>query len=216
MEEAARGAVMTPRRIEGLAVALVTVAACGGGDANTGRTPAPPAEEPPVALNADVPIAYPPGLYDRNVDGEVLLRLYVDTAGKLVPESTRVAESSGYAAFDSAAVAGAPHLTFAPAKRHGLPVATAFVQPVEFRHPQVDAAGPAAPAASTPAPVPIRLEPRPAAPPPVHRVRASRPRADTTAVDSAKRDTTKRDSTKRDTTPPDTTKAKRDSNAVAH
>ncbi len=199
-------------------LALATVAACGGGDANTGRTPPPPAEEPPVALNADVPIAYPPGLYDRNVDGEVLLRLYIDSAGKLVPESTRVAESSGYAAFDSAAVSGAPQLTFAPAKRHGLPVATAFVQPVEFRHPLADAAGPArpvAPATATPVPLPIRVEPRPAAPP-VHRVRPPRPRADSTAADSARRDTTKRDTTKRDSTPPDTTKAKRDSNAVAH
>jgi TonB family protein len=206
---------MTPRTIGWLALALPAAWACGSGDANAGRTPPPPAEEPPVALNADIPIAYPPGLYDRNVDGEVILRLFVDTAGKLVPESTRVAESSGYAAFDSAAVAGARDLKFAPAKRHGLPVATAFVQPVEFRHPVTDASGLSGPAASAPAPVPIKVEPRPAAAP-VRRARPPRPRADTTAADSAKRDSTKRDSTKRDSTPPDTTKAKRDSNAVAH
>ncbi len=199
---------MIPRSIGWSSVALAAVAACGGSDGSTGRTPAPPAEEPPVALNADIPIAYPPGLYDRNVDGEVLLRLFVDTAGKLVAESTRVAETSGYAAFDSAAIAGAPRLKFAPAKRHGLPVATAFVQPVEFRHPLSDAAGAAGPAA--PAPAPIKVEPRPAATP-VRRARPPRPRPDTAAVDS-----TKRDSAKRDTTPPDTTKVKRDSNAVAH
>ena len=205
---------MTPRSIGSFSVALAMMAACGGGDATAGRTPPPPAEEPPVALNADIPIAYPPGLYDRNVDGEVLLRLFVDAAGKLVAESTRIAETSGYAAFDSAAMAGAPRLTFAPAKRHGLPVATAFVQPVEFRHPLTDASGPAAPATSTPAPAPIKVEPRPAATP-VRRARPPRPRPDTTA-DATKRDTTKRDSTKRDSTPPDTVKAKRDSNAVAH
>lgn len=206
---------MTPRSAGWFSVALTALAACGGSDANTGRTPPPPAEEPPVALNADVPIAYPPGLYDRNVDGEVLLRLFVDTAGKLVAESTRIAETSGYAAFDSAAMAGAPRLKFAPAKRHGLPVATAFVQPVEFRHPLADAAGPAAPATSTPAPAPIKVAPRPAATP-IRRVRPPRPRPDTASVESSKRDSTKRDSTKRDTTPPDTIKAKRDSNAVAH
>ncbi|MGH7538883.1 MAG: energy transducer TonB, partial [Gemmatimonadales bacterium] len=47
---------------------------------------------------------YPPDLYDRRIEGDVVLRLYVDSTGQLVPESTRVAESSGQAAFDSAAV----------------------------------------------------------------------------------------------------------------
>ncbi|HEY6807740.1 MAG TPA: energy transducer TonB [Gemmatimonadales bacterium] len=205
---------MTPRFVRWSTVALGLAAGCGGSDAGAARTPPPPAEEPPVALNADVPIAYPPGLYDRNVDGEVLLRLFVDTTGKLVAESTRVAETSGYAAFDSAAVAGASQLRFAPARRHGLPVATAFVQPVEFRHPVADAAGPAAPGAAATAPVPVKAEPRPA--PPVRRARPPRPRPDTTAADSVRRDSTKRDSTKRDSTPRDTTPVKRDSNAVTH
>ena len=64
------------------------------------------------------------------------LRLFVDSTGAVVPESTRVLESSGYPALDSAALAGARDLRYAPAKRRGIPVATSFVQPVQFRHPQ--------------------------------------------------------------------------------
>jgi periplasmic protein TonB len=100
-----------------------------------GQPIAPPEAEPPVALNADVPIAYPPGLFDQKIEGDVVLRLFVDSTGKLIPESTRVAESSGFSRLDSAALAGAARLKFAPAKRRGIPVATWFLQPVEFRHP---------------------------------------------------------------------------------
>ena len=96
----------------------------------------PPESEAPVALNGDSPIAYPPALFDQKVEGDVVLRLFVDSAGRLVPESTRVAESSGHPALDSAALVGATQLRFAPATRRGLRVATAFLQPVEFRHPE--------------------------------------------------------------------------------
>jgi protein TonB len=115
------------------------VAACGGGDPPSERVdpPAPPPEvEAPVALNPDAPVSYPPALFDQKIEGDVMLRLYVDSTGQVVPESTRVAESSGYPALDSAAVAGAAELRYAPAKRRGIPVATAFLQPIEFRHPQ--------------------------------------------------------------------------------
>ncbi|MGE5926254.1 MAG: energy transducer TonB [Gemmatimonadota bacterium] len=92
-------------------------------------------DEPPVALNAVSPVGYPAALARERIDGVVLLRLYADSAGRVVPDSTRIAESSGYPALDSAALAGAAGLRFAPALRRGVPVATAFVQPVHFRHP---------------------------------------------------------------------------------
>jgi TonB family protein len=66
----------------------------------------------------------------------VLLRLYADSQGTLLPESTKVAESSGYPALDSAAMAGAPSLRFSPALRNGRPVAGAFLQPIHFRNPR--------------------------------------------------------------------------------
>jgi len=161
-----------------------------------------------VALNADSPIQYPPRLYDQKVEGDVMLRLFVDSAGRLVPESSRVAESSNYPALDSAALSGARKLRFAPARRHGLSIATAFLQPVEFRHPQAGGAvsrggpgGPGGPDTARPRPTP--------APPRAAPVRPAR--RDTTP---AKRDTFPRllDSTR---TVPDSA-AKRDTNAVPH
>ena len=80
--------------------------ACGGSGP---RSPPPAPRRPrsrPVALNAEPAVQYPPDLYDRRVEGDVVLRLFVDSSGRLAPESTRVSESSGYAALDSAAVRG--------------------------------------------------------------------------------------------------------------
>jgi len=90
------------------ALVLGTALACGRGappPPDDAAAAPPPAEEPPVALNPDPPIQYPPRLYDQTVEGTVVLRLFVDSTGKLAPESTRVAESSGYSALDSAAMA---------------------------------------------------------------------------------------------------------------
>ena len=87
----------------------------------------------PVAINGESPFQYPADLYDQGVEGEVRLRLYVDSAGHVAPESTRIASSSGTPALDSAAVAGASALRFAPAHRDGVPVGTAFYQPVIFQ-----------------------------------------------------------------------------------
>jgi periplasmic protein TonB len=95
--------------------------------------PAAPAEEPPVATNPVSPVRYPPALLQQGIEGRVLLRLYVDAAGTVIPDSTRVAESSGYPALDSAALAGAPALHFSPALRQGQPVSALFLQPVQFR-----------------------------------------------------------------------------------
>jgi TonB family protein len=175
----------------------------------------PPESEAPVALNPDVPIAYPPTLYDQKVEGDVTLRLFVDSTGKLVPESTRVDEPSGYPALDSAALTGSKALRFAPAKRHGVPVATAFLQPVEFRQVGTTRTGtvalppapPPAPAPTpTPPPAPARARPRPPPPAPVVQPKADTTRADTT---KAPADTTK-------PAPPDTTKARTDTSATTH
>ena len=99
-----------------------------------GSTPAP--DGPPVALNAESPVSYPQSLLEQGVEGIVVLHLFVDATGALVRVSTRGAESSGYPPFDSAAVAAVPLFHYAPAVRDGTPVATAFLQPVQFRNPQ--------------------------------------------------------------------------------
>ena len=189
-----------------LLVAFI-LTACRGSAPQSGGSASqaapPPESEAPVALNPDVPVAYPPALFDQKVEGDVTLRLFVDSTGKLVPESSRVAEPSGYPALDSAALAGAAALRFAPAKRHGVAVATAFLQPVEFRQVGTTRTGtvtlppppgPTLPPAAAPPPA-ARPRPRPVVPP---------------APDTTRADTTKAPA------PPDTTTARTDTSATAH
>ncbi|MEZ4413218.1 MAG: energy transducer TonB [Gemmatimonadales bacterium] len=130
-------------RLTVLAVALLALA-CDKGETGIMKLPdgtPPPVDQsrdlPPVALNAQTPVEYPPALFDQGIEGTVILRLYADTAGVLVNDSTRVQESSGFPALDSAAVAAAPNLRFAPARHDGRAVAASFLQPIYFRHPGV-------------------------------------------------------------------------------
>jgi TonB family protein len=126
-----------------LALITLTLMACDQKDDGTMRLsdhtvapPAIPAEQPPVAINAVSPVRYPPALLEQGIEGRVLLQLYVDSAGTLVRDSTRIAESSGYPALDSAALAAAPELRFSPALLQGRRVAAPFLQPVQFRSPR--------------------------------------------------------------------------------
>jgi TonB family protein len=118
----------------------MVVAACSGTPDSTVRLPENSAtrkgEDPPVMVNPQTPVEYPAALFARGIEGKVILRLYTDSSGTVAAESTRVAESSGYPALDSAALAAVPQFRFAPALRDGEPVAGAFLQPVHFRHPQ--------------------------------------------------------------------------------
>lgn len=211
------------------ATLVVGTLACGGSppppDAQGAQAPPPPESEAPVALNPDVPIAYPAPLFEQRIEGEVVLRLFTDSMGRLIPESTRVAESSNYPALDSAALAGSARLRFAPARRRGVPVATTFLQPVEFHYPgspeRASGGGgttlppnstvpapervPTAPAV-TPRPVPPRVRPDSARPP----RDTTRQRADTTRPDSTRppADTTR--------PPTDTTRSRPDASGAAH
>ncbi len=94
---------------------------------------APRRDEPPVPLNPDSPVRYPEALATQGLGGTVLLRLFVDSTGSVVAESTSIQESSGYPALDSAALAAIPELRYAPALRAGVPVAALFLQPIDFR-----------------------------------------------------------------------------------
>ena len=96
----------------------------------------PQPDENPVMVNSQLPFHYPGALYALKRQGNVTLRLFVDSSGQTVPESTRVEEPSEYKPFDSAAVAGASALRFIPAKLHGEPVGMTILFPVYFRHPE--------------------------------------------------------------------------------
>lgn len=96
-------------------------------------------DEFPKALNTEQAFRYPAALYARRVQGNVTLQLYIDTAGQVRADSTRIEESSGYSALDSAAVKGSQELRFVPAKLHGEPLGTTVLFPVYFRHPEAHA-----------------------------------------------------------------------------
>jgi TonB family protein len=142
-----RRTVETLRRIVPLVTTtmLLTLApsACGGRERGVGpgrlAVPADTAElaatTVPRMLNPEPPFRYPVELWAQKVQGNVTLRLHVDSAGRVRPESTTVVASSGHPAFDSAAVRGSTALTFAPALRHGRPVGRSIRFPVHFRHP---------------------------------------------------------------------------------
>ena len=125
----------------GLGLAALAAVGCRRKTDATLALPADPTatvargEAPPVALDPGSPVTYPVTLYQQRISGTVLLRLFVDETGRIVPDSTQIQESSGYPALDSAALAATPHLRYAPALRNGVAVATLFTQPIRFRHP---------------------------------------------------------------------------------
>ena len=123
-------------RVRFTAMALLLVACQDGAERRFAIGGAERPDEPPVMVNAELPFRYPPALYARRVQGNVMLRLFVDTDGRLLADSTRVEESSGYPSLDSAAVIGSQDLYFIPAKLRGEPLAVSVLFPVYFRHPE--------------------------------------------------------------------------------
>jgi TonB family protein len=89
----------------------------------------------PTLLSTSLPFRYPPELFHTQTHGVVTLRLHVDSLGRVVPESTQIAEHATHSAFDSAALEGASQLIFRPARRgsHRIPHTVLF--PIRFRVP---------------------------------------------------------------------------------
>jgi protein TonB len=118
-------------------VTAVMVAGCNKGDGSglpfqtVGKQP----DVAPVMLNKELPFRYPPALYAQKVQGNVTLRIFIDREGAIVADSTRIAETSGFTALDSAAMKGSRDLKFEPAKTQGQPVPVSILLPVFFRHP---------------------------------------------------------------------------------
>lgn len=116
---------------------LMYVTACNRGEGSSlpfqtvGKQP----DVAPVMLNKELPFRYPPALYAQKVQGNVTLRIYIDREGAIVGDSTRVAETSGFNALDSAAMKGSRDLKFVPAKTQGQAVPVSILLPVYFRHP---------------------------------------------------------------------------------
>jgi TonB family protein len=116
-----------------LPAALIVLSACAGDQAI----------ERPMPLSGDVPIEYPLELWDRDVEGETLLRVLVTEEGQV--RRVEVLQSSGHEALDSAAVGGARELRFQPALRNGRRIEVWATVPVHFskrRGPAPDSSPP--------------------------------------------------------------------------
>ena len=84
----------------------------------------------PVAMSEANPVRYPLSMWDRRVEGETVLLVHVNELGDV--DSTQIETSSGHAAFDSAATAGARKLRFTPGRRGEKHVAMWTRLPVRF------------------------------------------------------------------------------------
>ncbi|HET9012877.1 MAG TPA: energy transducer TonB [Gemmatimonadaceae bacterium] len=132
------------RRFLSLLLATASAAACTDHEtsqkvAQAFQTGSTAPDEVPRMLNSDLPFRYPAALYARKIQGNVTLRLRIDRDGQVAADSTRIEESSGYAALDSAAVKGSQELHFIPAKLRGEPMPVTILFPVYFRHPDAHA-----------------------------------------------------------------------------
>jgi protein TonB len=104
-------------------------------------SPAVPAAMPPARAEAlpshgirpiEQPAPpYPGAARRQGIEGDVILRLSVDEAGKLI--SVAVAQGSGHRALDEAAIAAVKLWRFEPAVADGRPVAAIAELPVRFR-----------------------------------------------------------------------------------
>ncbi len=113
----------------GSAVLIALVGACHG------RNAAERSFTPAALVAGEPPIPYPPELYAKRIQGDVMLYLVIDSTGAIVADSTRIAKSSGQSAFDAAALQAASGLHFAPAHRGKDAVMAPIQVPISFRLP---------------------------------------------------------------------------------
>jgi TonB family protein len=117
------------------ALALLGVAGCEGAREVWEKVVRRDTLELPVLLTSELPFRYPASLFFQRIEGDVTLKLYIDSTGRVVAESTAVVQHSGYPAFDTAAVEGAAQLLFRPARRGDRRVGLTVLFPVKFKMP---------------------------------------------------------------------------------
>lgn len=127
---------MRGHRIPAAAAALVLVGGCVGEGAVVR----------PRLVGGEETVAYPIALWDAGVEGATTLRVRVTEEGTV--DSIEVAEPSGHAGLDSAAVAGVRTLRFEPGRLGRRPTRMWATLPVLFTRRGAPAAGGSLPPAS--------------------------------------------------------------------
>lgn len=89
-----------------LAGAALLLAACGRGA---------PVQEPTPLTDLSTTFGYPVSLWDDGVSGQTVLMVHVTDVGQV--DTAYVAKTSGYAAFDSSALAGIRSARFSPGRK---------------------------------------------------------------------------------------------------
>jgi TonB family protein len=103
--------------------------------------------ETPVPMPGTSPFAYPLALWDQKVEGQTMLMVHVTEHG--VVDTAYVHEESGFAAFDSAALAGAKSMRFSPGRQGDRRIAMWTKLPVKFVMDTVPGVGLAKPPTGT-------------------------------------------------------------------
>ena len=106
-------------------------AAAGDSAAGAAILEASETDEPAAAVRQPAP-RYPAALREARIEGRVLVRFIIDTAGHVEPGSLRVAESTN-PAFDAAAVEAIERSLFRPARVRGHAVRQLTLQGIVFR-----------------------------------------------------------------------------------
>jgi TonB family protein len=88
----------------------------------------------PTLLNEQLPFEYPQDAWTDRIGGETVLRIRISTAGAV--DSVAVQKTSGHRSLDSAAVAGARELRYAPARQGERPGPVWATLPVRYRMPE--------------------------------------------------------------------------------
>jgi TonB family protein len=109
-----------------LLLGSAALVACGAGAGAIGGE----ALDDPKLLTETSPFEFPLELWEQGVEGETVLLIHVTTNGEV--DSMVVHTSSGYPAFDSAALTGADKLRFAPARQGNSEVSIWVRLPVRF------------------------------------------------------------------------------------
>ena len=110
------------RKILLSALAALLLAACA----------AKPSFEPAMLVHAVQPV-YPPPLEEEGIEGRAIVRVHIDTRGRV--SDTQVLFAT-HPLFARSAVRAVSQYRFTPAKQNGQPVESDFTQTFRFRVPE--------------------------------------------------------------------------------